>query len=348
MSQPPEGLPVLAICGFSGSGKTTLIEAVVPVLGELEITVAVVKHDAHGVQLDTPGKDSDRLFKAGADVVLRGANESAVRWHPDRAPDLDQSLAQLAVSHDLVLVEGHKNTALQKLWLLREGETEPPAGITGIRKVLALDPERLPTTLDVISHVLDEGWRRRPVHAGILIGGGSSRMGRPKQLVEHDGSSLVERVAGTLEQRLGTPVLLGSGPVPDPLAQNPRLADPPGVRGPIAGLLAALRWDPGAAWLVAACDLPLMTPEAVDWLLAQRRPGRWAVLPQLPDGPPEPFLAVYEPLALQLLERLAVSEKPAPRLLGRHHRVVRPAPPPEISGCWYNVNTPEDLEGLGR
>ena len=83
-----DGMAVLACCGFKDSGKTTLIEAVVLLLRERGLSVAVVKHDAHGVQFDRPGKDSDRFFQAGADIVVRGSNESAARWHSEEAPDL--------------------------------------------------------------------------------------------------------------------------------------------------------------------------------------------------------------------------------------------------------------------
>ena len=62
----PQGVlqsePVLAVCGFSGSGKTTLLESVVGELSRRGLSVGVVKHDAHGIQIDRPGKDSDRLF----------------------------------------------------------------------------------------------------------------------------------------------------------------------------------------------------------------------------------------------------------------------------------------------
>ena len=83
------GAPVLAVCGFSGAGKTTLLESAIPRLIERGLTVAVVKHDAHGFEVDRPGKDSDRLFRAGATITLsgqqeqferRGAAASAVAW----------------------------------------------------------------------------------------------------------------------------------------------------------------------------------------------------------------------------------------------------------------------------
>jgi molybdopterin-guanine dinucleotide biosynthesis protein MobB len=344
MSQFATGLPVLAVCGFSGSGKTTVLEAIIPLLRERGLSVAVVKHDAHGVELDRPGKDSDRLFAAGADVLLRGPNESAARWHPDAAPDLETALAELCACHDLVLIEGHKSTPVDKLWLLREGETEPPSGVVAIRRALPWNGKRTTAAIEEITEHLDRVWRERQVNTGVMIGGTSSRMGTPKQLLELEGRTLVERVAGVLQSAAGPPLLLGAGPVPEALGDLSRLPDPPGISGPMAGLVAALRWHPRVAWLIAACDQPMVSPDAVDWLLAQRGPGRWAVLPRLPDGPVEPFLAVYEPQALGLLERAIASGRLGPHVLAEHAKVVSPEPPAEIAQAWRSLNTPEEFE----
>jgi len=341
-----DGMAVFAVCGFKDSGKTTLIEAVIPLLRDRGLSVAVVKHDAHGVQFDRPGKDSDRFFLAGADVVVRGSNESAASWHPEGAPDLGETLARLGASHDLVLVEGHKQTSLPKLWLLGEGETAPPENVTEIRRVLPRGGDRVSMAVEEISRLLDQAWRTRPLLAGVLVGGESTRMGSPKQLLDHGGRTLVHRAIDGLGAVAADPVLLGSGRVPGDLAGNRQLADTPGIAGPLGGLVAALRWAPNAAWFVVACDQPLITGDAVDWLLAQRRPGRWAILPRLGDGPVEPFLAVYEPQALILLERLARSGAVGPWRIAGHEKVVSPEPPAEFAESWRNVNTLEDFERL--
>jgi hypothetical protein len=73
------GAPVLAVCGFSGSGKTTLLEAAIPHLIARGLAVAAIKHDSHGFVVDKEGKDSDRLFRAGATVALRGPGEQFLR-----------------------------------------------------------------------------------------------------------------------------------------------------------------------------------------------------------------------------------------------------------------------------
>lgn len=343
-----DGMAVFAVCGFKNSGKTTLLEEVVPLLCARGISVAVVKHDAHGVQFDRPGKDSDRLFRSGADVVIRGSNESAARWHPEGAPDLGQTLARLGASHDLVLVEGHKQTSLPKLWLLGEGETAPPENVTEIRRVLPRGGGRVTIAVEEISRLLNEVWRSRPVIAGVLVGGGSSRMGSPKQMLEHEGRRLIDRVVDAVHGRLGDPVLLGSGVVPEALSASRRLPDAPGIPGPMAGLIAALRWAPSSAWLVTACDQPLISPRAIDWLLGQRRPGCWAIMPRLADGPVEPFLAIYEPQALELFERLVRTGRSGPWRLAEEATVISPAPPEGLAASWRNVNTPEEFDRLSE
>lgn len=340
------GVPVLACCGFSGSGKTTLFEAVVPILRAQGLAVAVIKHDAHGIQIDHEGKDSDRLFRAGANVLLRGSNESAARWHREDGPSLDQALDHLGLAHDIILVEGHKQTELPKLWLLGENEEAPPGEVTDILEVLVRGNDRATAAVERITAFVDEVWRKKPIRAGILIGGKSSRMGSPKQLLEIDGVPLVDRVISSLGPRFSEPVFLGAGQVPASVAGLRWVPDAPGLAGPLAGFLAAMRWDPDAAWLMVACDQPSITPDAVEWLLEQRRPGRWAVMPRLAGGPVEPFLAVYEPQARGLLEELARSGRPGPWRLAKHRKVVDPQPPEELASCWRNVNTPDDLAAL--
>jgi molybdopterin-guanine dinucleotide biosynthesis protein A len=168
-------------------------------------------------------------------------------------------------------------------------------------------------------------------------------MGRPKQGLAIAGRTLAELAVAALEGQLERVVLVGRGPVPDSLRHLERLADPDGIAGPMAGVLAALRRAPEAAWVVAACDMPQLSPAAVRWLLGCRRPGIWAVLPRPCDGVPEPLLAVYEPLARPVIERLAAEGKWGLRRLAGLDGVSSPSPPPEFLPAWRDVNTPEQF-----
>lgn len=339
---------MVAVTGYSGSGKTTLLESVIPRFVRQRLSVAVVKHDVHGVDLDRRGKDSDRLFRAGADVVLHGPAESVVRRHYDPDRGLERSLMMLLADHDLVLVEGHKDTPLPKIWLCGEGESEPPPGLLDVRSVLPWGRGRADRASEVILQEVDEAWSRRPVIGGIMIGGRSERMGHPKQLLEVAGRTFTERVAEALDGHVEVIVLIGPGTVPPPFRDALRLPDSPGMHGPVAGVVGALRWHRHAAWLVVACDQPLVRGEAVAWLLEQRAPGRWAVMPQTRGGTVEPFLAVYEPQALGLLESRVAAGQTAPCAISEHPKVESPIPPDRLAECWRSVNTPEEYDALGQ
>ncbi|MBK7074263.1 MAG: molybdopterin-guanine dinucleotide biosynthesis protein B [Myxococcales bacterium] len=140
----------LAICGHSGAGKTTLIEQLIPALAELGWRVAVLKRTHHPVEVDVAGKDSDRFFRAGATVCLQAPGQVFVR-RPTAVADADadgrRALAELAASHDVVLVEGHKETPLPKVWLLGPGEVSAPVGVREVLAVLGRDQPRLAITL---------------------------------------------------------------------------------------------------------------------------------------------------------------------------------------------------------
>jgi len=177
----------------------------------------------------------------------------------------------------------------------------------------------------------------------VLVGGSSRRMGTPKQLLSHRGVPLAVRAAEAIRPHVEKVVLAGSGPVPDELRNLTRLPDPPGVAGPLAGLLSAMRWAPESAWVVAACDMPRISGEAVRWLLEQRRVETWAVLPRSRSGRIEPLLAVYEPQSRPLLEAQVVAGRWGPRHIAENERVVCPTPPTELNGAWTNVNTPEEM-----
>lgn len=194
----------------------------------------------------------------------------------------------------------------------------------------------------------DEAWWQRPVHAGILVGGASTRMGQPKSSLRLAGETFAQRIVATVQNHVQRVVLLGDNPVPSVPSQVTQLSDVPGLAGPLAGMLAALRWAPKACWVFVACDLVMLRAEALDWLLSQRQPGRWAVLPKLDGGQVEPLLAVYEPEALELLEQLVARGLRSPHRLADEPQIYTPTPPAALQACWTNINTPEEFRRFLR
>lgn len=116
--------PVIAVVGASGSGKTTLLEALVPALRARGLRVGVIKHASHGFEADRPGKDSHRLYRAGADAVALASRRQVALFLPrahDGDPPLSDALAALPAGLDLVLAEGFSWERVPRVVVRRKG-----------------------------------------------------------------------------------------------------------------------------------------------------------------------------------------------------------------------------------
>ena len=187
------------------------------------------------------------------------------------------------------------------------------------------------------------------LNACLLIGGRSSRMGRPKHLIDGDnGLTWVENSVALLTPFVDEIILSGPGDVPSSLNSLRRLPDVDGVQGPLTGILAAMRWNPDACWLLIACDMPNISVAAVKWLLATRDGNSWGTVPRLhDDGFVEPLLALYEPQAKQYFEELCSSGILRISMVARRSRIATPVVPEELARSWSNINTPDELSSNG-
>jgi len=70
-------IPVLGFAAYSGTGKTTLLKQLLPKLRARGLRIGVIKHAHHQFDVDTPGKDSYELRKAGANEMLIASGR---RW----------------------------------------------------------------------------------------------------------------------------------------------------------------------------------------------------------------------------------------------------------------------------
>ncbi len=119
---------LIGFAGSSGVGKTTLLERAIPRLEAEGLEVGVVKHASHGFCADRPGKDSHRLYAAGARAVaLASRGAMAVFQRSSCAasgsePGLDEALEALPAGLDVVLVEGFAWTAIPRFVIVKGGE----------------------------------------------------------------------------------------------------------------------------------------------------------------------------------------------------------------------------------
>lgn len=198
------------------------------------------------------------------------------------------------------------------------------------------------------------------VSAFILSGGTSSRMGSPKGLLEFGGQPLILRIARLVEplvsavSAVGAPELyvdLGLQVIDD--RQFSGLDKSGGAPGPLAGIASALTVTRADWNLILACDLPYLTVEWVDWLLARAKDSSRQIIMPRTAGGLEPLAAVYrrecaEPIVAALRRgvrkvtdameqfRVEIVTVRDWRHLDPDERVLR------------NMNTPEDYEEARR
>jgi molybdopterin converting factor subunit 1 len=155
-----------------------------------------------------------------------------------------------------------------------------------------------------------------PLFGLLLAGGASTRMQRDKAALSYDGRPQLERAFALLSDVCAaTFVSVRPDQAEDPLrAQYPRIVDRQPGLGPIAGISAALAEHTKAAWLVLACDLPLLSRETLAHLIANRDSARLATAYRSShDGLPEPLCAIWEPAAREPLLAYLATGKQCPR-----------------------------------
>ena len=164
-------------------------------------------------------------------------------------------------------------------------------------------------------------------------------MGQPKHLMRYGPRTFLEIALEAMRPLCQELAVLGSGEVPFLSEPVHRLEDVEGLRGPAAGILAALRYDAHATWLIVACDMPRLHPEALRWLRDEhQRQAFAATMPKVSDHV-LPTCAIYTHAVLRRLQDHALAGR-GPRALGAEHDVHTPVP--VDAAAFVNVNNAED------
>jgi len=182
-----------------------------------------------------------------------------------------------------------------------------------------------------------------PLLGLVLAGGRSTRMRADKAALLYGGRSQLERAMELIAPHVERAyVSVRADQSDDPLrAGFPQIRDTQENLGPIAGLLAAQARHPEAAWLVLACDLPLLDEATLMHLVRSRAPQRLATAYRSShDGLPEPLCAIWEPASAAPLAAYAATGRQCPRrfLVGADTQLIDEPDP----GALDNINTPEE------
>ena len=305
----------IAICGYSGSGKTTLIASVVRHLSA-RFTIGYYKHGCHQFAIDREGKDSWTIKEAGALTVMISDPDKKAIVTQERGPF--SYLEQHAFSEmDMLLVEGLKEIPLPKLLLVDKErkilDLLSNGSVTNVAALVVPDEPSLYTahnipvlhrdhTEDIAAFIesvlITRSSRECLLHGLVLAGGQSQRMGHDKALIAYHAENQLRHTANLLSEQCHDVFVSCREEQAESYRQFgiPLITDRYLGIGPMGGLLSAQQFRPGAAWVVAACDMPFLDHTTFTQLCIERNQFRFATAFRSPDsGALEPLFACYEP-----------------------------------------------------
>jgi len=142
------------------------------------------------------------------------------------------------------------------------------------------------------------------LNALILIGGKSSRMGTDKGLLNYHGKPQREYLFD-LAKKYCTEVYFSCRAEQQFSEQS--IIDTYSL-GPMGGILSAFDFNPNTAWLVVACDMPLIDENSFQTLINHRNKQKIATAFLNPEtNAPDPLFTIYEskafPLLMQYIEK---------------------------------------------
>ena len=189
-----------------------------------------------------------------------------------------------------------------------------------------------------------------PINALILVGGKSTRMGRDKSQIDYHGKPQWQFMADIL-RGLDLDVFISCRE--EQMAQykgENLIFDTFTGLGPFGAIASAFRENPNTAWLVVACDLPLLNENTLKTLIENRKPSAIATTYRSPAPPtpqrvesfPEPLITIWEPKSYAILLQFLTQGVSCPRkvLINSDTHIIDPSVPESL----MNVNTPEEMD----
>ncbi len=178
----------------------------------------------------------------------------------------------------------------------------------------------------------------------VLAGGKNQRMGKPKDKINWHGKEQRDYAADLFAPFFNEGFISFRQDQLEKFDPNYNvLTDTFLNMGPFGGILSALRSQRDKAWLVVACDLPLLDKKSLEFLIENRNIEKTATTYESPfDGLPEPLITIWEPKSYPLLLNFLGSGITCPRkvLINSDTLILKPGNPDSL----MNVNTPEDRE----
>lgn len=177
-----------------------------------------------------------------------------------------------------------------------------------------------------------------------MAGGKSQRMGQDKGAMLWHGVEQRDYMAALLSKFCDEVFISCRDEQQVVDSAHPLLPDVYENMGPLGAIVTAFKHDPETAWLIVACDLPLLDETTLQYLVEQRNEKAIATTYESPyDGLPEPLITIWEPAAYPYLLGAIEEGFKCPRkaLIKSDNVTILKATDPD---ALMNTNTPEDAE----
>ena len=176
----------------------------------------------------------------------------------------------------------------------------------------------------------------------ILIGGKSSRMGTDKSLLDYHGKPQREFLFD-LAKKYCSEVYFSCRE--EQKFSEKTIIDNYAELGPISGILSAFDHNKNVAWLVVACDMPLINDTSFETLINNRNPKKVATaFFNNENNAPDPLLTIYEPKAYELLLKYIKSGNKSPKIFLQNADIQYIIL--EKNTFLKNINTKEEFDKL--
>lgn len=265
---------------------------------------------------------------------------------------------------DMVWVNGNHFTAKDQIIIINEGKKESlrkrTEQLTQVKAVILDDGMDAPfdfliNTLDnnvpifsigdlpQVADLICREYPVPPLYGLVLAGGKSSRMGYDKSKINYHGKEQQEHLADVMSTYCDRVFISKKEKTTD--LSHDVIADSFEKLGPYGAIMSAFKKYPDAAWLVAACDIPLLQGNHLKRLVDERKASKVATCYYNPDTHfPEPLITLWEPKAYPILLQYLALGYSCPRkvLINSDVQILRV----DDHSFMANVNSPKDREGL--
>ncbi len=285
-----------------------------------------------------------------------------------KAPSQFQ-LRQVFNDADLILVNGNHFEAKSQVVVIddskRESLKKRLSQLTNVKLILLADneievfdfiKEALPSYVQLPVYKLNETdkiieffkknmQQAKPLLNGLVLAGGKSvRMGYDKGLIAWHGKEQKYYIADLLKIVCNEVYISCRTDQKKQIdSKYQTLADTFTGLGPYGAILSAFREKPDVAWLVVACDLPLLDVGTIEYLKDNRNLSSIATAFESPyNNLPEPLITIWEPKSYPVLLSFLSQGYSCPAKVLRNNNIT--VLKPQYPSTLTNVNTREELE----